>query len=94
MIRLPYRRSGRLGRIREGDLFAADFRDATVVTLYLLHYLNAKLLPKLSQLKPGTRIVAHASSIPGIEPDQVVRFRSPDGLIRNQIDSPKTKSRS
>jgi SAM-dependent methyltransferase len=42
------------------DLFAVDFSDATVVTLYLLPSLNEKLIPKLKALKPGTRIVSHA----------------------------------
>ena len=42
------------------DLFTADFRDATVVTLYLLPDLNVKLRPRLwAELKPGTRIVSH-----------------------------------
>lgn len=46
---------------RNEDLFAADFSEATVVTLYLLDNLNAKLRPRLlAQLKPGTRIVSHA----------------------------------
>jgi cyclopropane fatty-acyl-phospholipid synthase-like methyltransferase len=43
------------------DLFTSDFKDATVVTLYLLPSLNEKLMPKLKkELKPGTRIVSHA----------------------------------
>ena len=42
------------------DLFEADFSDATVITLYLLPTLNEKLMPRLKQLKPGTRIVSHA----------------------------------
>ena len=43
------------------DLFTSDFKDATVVTLYLLPSLNEKLRPKLqAELKPGTRIVSHA----------------------------------
>jgi len=43
------------------DLFTSDFKDATVVTLYLLPTLNVKLMPKLkAELKPGTRIVSHA----------------------------------
>jgi len=33
---------------------------ATVITLYLLPSLNQKLIPKLKQLKPGTRIVSHS----------------------------------
>ena len=43
------------------DLFTSDFRDATVVTLYLSPSLNERLIPKLkAELKPGTRIVSHA----------------------------------
>jgi SAM-dependent methyltransferase len=45
---------------RLGDLFNADIREATVVTLYLLPDVNLRLKPKLlSELKPGTRIVSH-----------------------------------
>ena len=48
-------------QIREGDLFEADIKDATVVTLYLLQSLNIKLMPKLQkELKPGTRIVSQS----------------------------------
>ncbi len=47
-------------RIMQADLFATDFREATVVALYLLPSLNVKLRPKLwAELKPGTRIVSH-----------------------------------
>ena len=42
------------------DLFETDLSPATVVTLYLLPSLNQKLMPKLKQLKPGTRIVSHS----------------------------------
>jgi SAM-dependent methyltransferase len=65
--------------IREQDLFSADFREATVVTLYLLPYLNARLRPQLDKLRPGARIVSHAFAIPGVQPDRVVRVPSPDG---------------
>lgn len=42
------------------DLFQTDLSQATVITLYLLPSLNVKLMPKLKQLKPGTRIVSHS----------------------------------
>ena len=42
------------------DLFETDLSEATVITLYLLPSLNIKLMPKLKQLKPGTRIVSHS----------------------------------
>jgi predicted RNA methylase len=48
-------------QFRVGDLFKADFSSATVVTLYLLPTINAKLRPQLwKQLKVGTRVVSHA----------------------------------
>lgn len=54
----------------EGDLLKVDFSDATVVTLYLLPSLNVKLKKRLlSELKPGTRVIAHAFSMGSWEPD-------------------------
>jgi ubiquinone/menaquinone biosynthesis C-methylase UbiE len=47
-----------------GDLFEADIREATVVTLYLLPDVNIRLKPKLRRdLKPGTRVVSHDFSM-------------------------------
>ncbi len=49
-----------LVRFEEKDLFEADFREATVVTLFLLPRINLQLKPKLiEQLKPGTRVVSN-----------------------------------
>ena len=42
------------------DLFDADIRDATIVTLFLLPRLNLQLIPKLKrELRRGARIVSH-----------------------------------
>ena len=42
------------------NLFDADLKPATVVTLYLLQSLNERLRPKLvRELRPGTRVVSH-----------------------------------
>jgi ribosomal protein L11 methylase PrmA len=50
----------KLVEFRMEDLFQTNFREATVVTLYLLPDLNVKLRPRLlAELKPGTRIVSH-----------------------------------
>ncbi|HKO86892.1 MAG TPA: class I SAM-dependent methyltransferase [Burkholderiales bacterium] len=44
----------------QGDLFEADFRDATVVALFLKWNYNRKLRPRLwEQLRPGTPVVSH-----------------------------------
>jgi SAM-dependent methyltransferase len=49
-----------LVEFRSEDLFEADVRPATVVTLYLWPWINLKLRPiLLKQLKPGSRIVSH-----------------------------------
>ena len=61
------------GRVRfiQGDLFETNLRPATVVTLYLLEQLNAKLQPKLvSELRPGSRVVSHAFSMGAWTPDK------------------------
>ncbi len=57
---------------RQGDVLTADYRDATVVTLYLLPNLVEKLKPRLLELRPGTRIVAHDYGFSGWKPDRRV----------------------
>ncbi len=55
------------------DLFTTDFSEATVVTLYLLPEVNAKLRPKLlKELKPGSRIVSHAFDMGDWKPQQTL----------------------
>ena len=49
-----------LVRFEENDLFQANIKEASVVTLFLLPKVNLKLMPKLMQdLKPGTRVVSN-----------------------------------
>lgn len=58
-----------------GDIFdpALKIGDATVVMLYLLPSLNAKLLPTLrAQLNPGARIVSHEFDMGDWKPDRIV----------------------
>ena len=63
-------------RFIQGDLFDADLREATVVTLYLLQSLNMKLRPKLfAELRPGTRIVSHDFDMGDWKPDQTVKVQ-------------------
>ncbi len=64
-----------LVKFRQEDLFKADFRDATVVTLYLLPDLNVKLRPRLwAELKPGTRIVSHQFDMGTWQPHKKVEL--------------------
>ena len=72
------RAAGVADRVRfvVGDLFEADVREATVVTLYLLPSLNENLRPRLlQQLRPGARIVSHAFDIAGWPPMQTAEVQ-------------------
>src|SRR5215467_139947 len=58
-------------KFEENDLFKANIRDATVVTLYLLPDVNVRLRPKLlKELKPGTRIVSHSFDMGDWKPER------------------------
>jgi len=58
-----------------GNLFEADFRDATIITLYLLPEVNLKLRPKLlKDLKVGSRIVSHQFDMGDWAPDRVIKM--------------------
>ncbi|HEV8041675.1 MAG TPA: class I SAM-dependent methyltransferase [Bryobacteraceae bacterium] len=60
-----------LVRFEENDLFKANIRDATVVTLFLLPKVNLRLRPKLlKELKPGTRIVSNTFDMGDWKPDK------------------------
>jgi SAM-dependent methyltransferase len=76
------RRLGLADRLsfREQDLFEADLRPATVVTLYLSPELNRRLRPKLlGELRPGARIVSHNFDMGDWAPDRTLRVSSHEG---------------
>jgi len=57
----------------EQDLFEVDFSKASVVTLYLLPYVNLKLRPLLlEKLKPGTRIVSNEFDMGDWKPERQI----------------------
>jgi SAM-dependent methyltransferase len=64
--------AGVLGKanFKQGDIFASDFSQASVITMYLLPGLNMKLRPQLLQMRPGTRIVSHSFTMEDWEPDE------------------------
>lgn len=56
---------------KQQDLFKSDFKDATVITMYLLPSVNLRLRPQLiADLKPGTRLVSHSFDMGQWEPDR------------------------
>ena len=60
------------------DIFETDLSAATVVAFYLLPDFNAKLLPRLLKLRPGTRIVSHDGGIGDWPPDERLEMRAPE----------------
>ncbi|HLJ94184.1 MAG TPA: TIGR03000 domain-containing protein [Gemmataceae bacterium] len=65
----------KLVTIKEADIFELDLRPASVVTLYLLPELNEKLMPQLSKLRPGSRILSHDFPMDGAKPKKVERMK-------------------
>jgi precorrin-6B methylase 2 len=65
-----------LVKIELSDVFQADLREATVVTLYLTPRYNERLIPQLEQMKPGSRIVSHMFGLRGIKPERILRLQS------------------
>lgn len=71
----------------EQDMFKADIGKATVVTLYVLPDFMEKLRPKLlSELKPGTRIVAHDYYMSEWYPDRQFSLTVPEKVKANGTD--------
>lgn len=84
------RKAGVEGRVEfsVGDMYEADVRPATVVTLFLHPKPNLKLRPRLlSQLEPGSRVISYLWDMGDWKPDAVrtinkrhlYLWRIPDG---------------
>ena len=64
------------------DIFFADFRDATVVTMYLLPEVNLEIRPRiLFGLRPGTRVVSHDWDMGDWEPDRRLVVAAPEKIV-------------
>jgi len=73
--------------IEQKDLFTVDLQPASVVMLYLGAPNNAKLLPQLRKLKPGSRIVSHAHLLgeAGPKPDRTIKIVSKDDQVEHEV---------
>jgi SAM-dependent methyltransferase len=65
MVELSKRNAAKAGvaekaTFANADIFASDFSNATVVTMFLLPGLNLKLRPILLNMAPGTRVVSNS----------------------------------
>lgn len=67
---------------QQGDVFEADFRRASVVTVYLMAEANLELRPRLlSELAPGSRIVSNSFDMGEWQPDRHEYARSSGGIM-------------
>ena len=83
LVKLATRNAAQAGvpgraRFEVRDIFETDLSPASVVTMYLLPDFNAKLLPRLLALKPGTRIVSHDGGIGDWPADETLEMRTPE----------------
>jgi SAM-dependent methyltransferase len=85
MVALSQRNAARAGvsnvKFVQGDIFASDFSDADVVTMYLLPALNERLRPQLLDMKPGTRLASHQFPMGNWKPDARQRIGGHDALF-------------
>lgn len=67
-------------RFLEQDLFTTDFRDASVVIVFLWPDLNLKLRPQLwHDLKPGTRVLSYVHDMGDWKPQRTLRVQGAHG---------------
>ena len=67
-----------LVEFRAQDGLTVDISEATVVTLYMFKWFNNALRPKLQQLKPGARVIAHDFDIDEWKPTRIEYVKSPE----------------
>ena len=73
-LRILFNGCSREARIRYGNFYKADVRDADVVFVYLTSAQTSQLSKKLAQeLRPGARVVSVAADFPDWQPAQVDR---------------------
>lgn len=70
-------------RFIEQNLFETDLSQATVITSYLLPEMNEKLRPKILDLKPGTRVVAHDYHMGEWHADEMHTLDVPEKKVGN-----------
>jgi len=62
--------------VEQKNVLSVDLEGVSVVTLYMGTEINARLIPQLSRLGPGARIVSHDFGIGNLPPDRTVTMTS------------------
>jgi hypothetical protein len=73
--------------VHTGVRTAVDISEATVVTLYMFKWFNNALRPKLQQLNPGARVIAHDFDIDDWKPTRVEYVSPPKDDLSNYVES-------
>lgn len=68
-------------RFVQGDIFEVDFSQGTVLSLFMPPQVNARLMPKILSMKPGTRVVSYVFAMEDWEPDDWVFFDNVQGML-------------
>ena len=68
-------------RFVQGDIFKADFSDATVVAMFMTPTVMNRLKPQLLAMKPGTRVVSYLFALEDWEPDEWVFADGVHGML-------------
>jgi SAM-dependent methyltransferase len=71
--------------IEQKDVLTVDLQGASVVTIYMGTEMNARLIPQLSKLPAGSRIVSHDFGLADIPPDKTVEINSRTDDRRHRI---------
>jgi SAM-dependent methyltransferase len=78
-------RVSHLVTIEQKDILHVDLQGASVVTLYLGTEINARLIPQLEKLRPGTRIVSHDFPLGDLLPEEVVEMTSREDSYKHML---------
>lgn len=93
LVKLSNDRAAKAGvadrvKFLQQDLFKTDFREANVLTLYLLPDVNLALRPKiLAELRPGARVVSHDYGMGDWRPDAEETVPAPDKKVGARKES-------
>jgi outer membrane protein assembly factor BamB len=74
-----------LVRIEHEDMFSRDYSEVSVVTMFLPPRVMDRLLPRLAQLKPGSRIVSHHFLFSDIPPDETLEMESKEDGSKHSV---------
>jgi SAM-dependent methyltransferase len=62
--------------VEQRDVLTVNLEGVTVVTIYMGTEINARLIPQLSRLPAGARIVSHNFGLADLRPDEAVEMVS------------------